>query len=342
MTKSMWVAVVILALLFAACGSFMILLQKDEEQKNIHYFLTRYKLNSFVHYQEAAISVSDLASLKNVSLRLRALPEMPNHIREFTVHTYKESKHIPVQLSFTAKNVSFSLIKAAQSLKTTEENVVDTFAAFDPAGDIINNPLYAVLLAGCDNISAEIHGEYSYAPAAKKMTLKARITDQCLGRWDSEISFSDISNAQQGQLILALKNLLLKGDPLKNLKSFLEGATVTNFALSYTDSGLVKGYKKYVDTLYLHLPGTASPAELNSKSIQKIVSYLSFSNAHRQRNTDTAQTLAQFIKSPGTLRFQSKKGKQVPLHVLSGTFLRRLTDLLLRLDTSVAVEKETP
>jgi len=342
MTKSMWVAVVILALLFAACGSFMVLLQKDEAQKNIHYFLTARKLNKLISFQEAALSVSDAASLKNVSLHLRVLPQMPNHIREFTVHTYKKSNHIPVFLSFTAKDVSFSLITAAQQLKTTEENVVDAFADFDPIADIINSPLYAVLLAGCDNVSAEIRGEYSYAPTVKKMTLKAKTTDQCLGRWEAEISLGNISNAQQGQLILALKHFLQKGDPLQDIKNFLEGAVVTNFSLTYTDTGLVKGYKKYIDTLYLRLPGAASPAELDSKGIQKIASYLSFSNAHRQRNTDIAQTLAQFIKSPGTIRFQSKAGKQVPLSVLNGTFLRRLTDQPLRLDTSVAAEKETP
>ena len=32
MTKSMWVAVTILFLLFSACGVFMVLLQKDEEE----------------------------------------------------------------------------------------------------------------------------------------------------------------------------------------------------------------------------------------------------------------------------------------------------------------------
>ena len=84
-----------------------------------------------------------------------------------------------------------------------------------------------------------------------------------------------------------------------------------------------------------------SPAEPGSREIQKIVSYLSFSNAHRQRNADIAQTIAAFIKSPDKISFQSKPGKEVPLRVLNGSFLRRMTDLLLRLDTTVTLEKST-
>lgn len=38
MTKSMWVAVTILFLLFTACGVFMVLLQKDEEEKTFITF----------------------------------------------------------------------------------------------------------------------------------------------------------------------------------------------------------------------------------------------------------------------------------------------------------------
>ena len=141
---------------------------------------------------------------------------------------------------------------------------------------------------------------------------------------------------------MTFKHFLKRGDPVEDLKAFLDGATVTDFSLTYTETGLIKEYKKYVDALYLRLPDTASPAEPEAKGIQKIVSYLSLSNAHRQRNTDIAQTLARFIKDPQTILLRSKKGKQVPLNVLGGTFLRQLTDLLLRLDTSVAVENTTP
>ena len=342
MTKSMWIALFILMLLFAACGVFIVFLQKDEDQKSIRYFLAAHKINNALSYQEAALSVSDTAVLKNVSLKLHVLHELNNKIGRFSIHRYKETSHIPSFVSFTAKDISFSLIEAAQKLKEPEENIIDTLADFDPTTGILSHPLYALLLAGCDRISADVSGEYAYLPDKKRMTLKTKISDQCLGIWDAEISLGNISNAQQGQFVLALQHFLRKGDTFKNLQNFLKNATVTNFSLTYTDTELVKGYKRYIDTLYLRLPGTASPAVPDTNGIQKIVSYLSLSNAHRQRNTDVAQTLTRFIKEPQTIRFQSKKGKQVSLNVLGGTFLRQLTDLLLRLDTSVAVENTTP
>ncbi len=341
MTKSMWVAVTILFLLFTACGVFMVFLQKDEEQKNIHYFLTRNKLNNAVSYNDLALSVSDVAILKDVSVRLNDLPALKNKIKEFTVHHYKETSHIPTKLSFSAKNVSFRLIDIARLLKKSDENVIDTLAFFNPAQDLINNPLYALLLAGCNHVSANVKGEYAYYPQAKKMILKADIDDKCLGHWVGSIAFENISNAQQGQLLLAFKHLVQKGNSLTDLKNFLDGASVSSLSFAYTEKALVQGYKKYIDTLYLRQPDTPSPAELSNKGIQKIVSYLSFSNAHRQRNADIAQTIANFIKSPDKISFQSKKGKEVPLRVLRGDFLRRLTDLLLRLDTSVTIEKST-
>ena len=341
MTKSMWIAVFILMLLFTACGAFMILLQKDEEQKNIHFFLTRQKLNNAVSYQEAALSVSDIVSLKNISLRFYRQPELKNNIREFTIQSYKESRGVPVFLSFTAQNVSFRLLDIARNMNSSEENVTETLAVFNPVEDILTNPLYALLLAGCNDISADIKGEYVYHSATKQMTLKTQITDKCLGRLKAEISLNNISNYQQGQLTLVFKHFLQRGNPVKNLENFLNGASVSNVSVSFSDSNLIKGYKQYIDTLYLRLPGTPSPTELDAKGVQKIASYLSFSNAHRQRNAETAQTLAQFIKSPNTIRFQSKAEKIVPLKVLSGSFLRKLTDLLLRLDTSVTLEKET-
>lgn len=341
MTKSMWVAVTILFLLFTACGAFMVLLQKDEEEKNIHYFLTRNRLNNSVSYQDLSLSVSDTAVLKNVSVRLNALPGLANKTSRFSVHDYKESGHIATKLSFSAENVSFRLVDIARILKKSDESVIDTLAFFNPAADILNYPLYAVMLAGCNDISADVKGEYAYYPAAKKMTLAADLSDKCLGRWTFSVSLSDISNARQGQLILAFKHLVQKGDPAADLKHFLKDAAVTDLSFSYTESGLVKGYKRYIDTLYLRQPDADSPAEPGNREIQKIVSYLSFSNAHRQRNADIAQTIAAFIKSPDKISFQSKAGKKVPLRVLNGSFLRRATDLLLRLDTTVTLEKST-
>lgn len=342
MTKSMWVAVFILFLLFTACGAFMLLLQKDEERKNIHYFLAGHKLHTLISYRDLSFSVTDKAVLKKVSLKINGVPDLPNSVKKFIVHDYKEKNRIPVYLSFTAKNVSFKLLDIAEKIKTPDETVIGTLADFNPTEDIINYPLYALLLAGCNDVVAQVGGEYFYESKLKRIRMKARIEDKCLGTWNADFSLSNISNSQQGQLVLAFQHFLKKGNILNDLKNFLNGATVTNVSFSYTDSGLINGYKKYVDTLYLRLPGTTSPTELSTNGIQKIVSYLSFSNAHRQRNTDIAQTLAQFIKSPGTIRFQSKTGKQVPLSVLNGTFLRQLTDLLLRLDTSVTVENAAP
>ena len=341
MTKSMWLAVVILFLLFTACGVFMVLLQKDEEQKNIHYFLTRNKLNNSVSYEDLSLSVSDIAILKNVSLRLNAFPSLKNKINQFTVHHYKENRHITTKLSFSAEKVSFRLVDIARSLKNSDENVIDTLAFFNPVNDILNYPLYTVMLAGCNNISADIKGSYSYYPSAKEMILSANLSDKCLGIWDISVTLKNISNAQQGQLILAFKHLVQKGNSLTDLKNFLDGAAVSSLSFAYTEKALVQGYKKYIDTLYLRQPNATSPAELNNKGIQKIVSYLSFSNAHRQRNADIAQTIANFIKSPDKISFQSKPEKEVPLRVLRGDFLRRLTDLLLRLDTTVTLEKST-
>ena len=143
------------------------------------------------------------------------------------------------------------MVDIARILKKSDENVIETLALFNPGADILNHPLYAVMLAGCNHISADINGEYAYYPAAKKMTLSADITDKCLGRWNFSVSFNNISNAQQGQLVLAFKHLVHKGSPIADLKKFLKDSSITSLSFSYTESGLIAGYKRYVDTLYL-------------------------------------------------------------------------------------------
>lgn len=335
----MWVAVVILFLLFTACGVFMVLLQKDEELKNVHAFLTRNGINSAVSYRDISLAVSDVAVLKGVSVRLNALPSLQNGIKRFTVRDYRESGGIPSKIAFDAEKVSFRLTDVARLLKGDDESVIDALAFFNPAEDVLNRPLYALLLAGCDRISANVTGEYLYSPANGEMRLKAGISDKCLGAWSVDVSLSGVSNAQQGQLVLAAKHFLRKGDPLKDVKNFLNGATVTAFSASYTESGLVRGYKRYLDTLYLRR-GDAADAE-NGAVVPAITGYLSMANAHRQRNMEIAKTLAAFLNAPDRITFQSKAGKKVPLRVLDGTFLRRMTDLLLRLDASVVLEKST-
>ncbi len=335
----MWVAVVILFLLFTACGVFMVLLQKDEELKNVHAFLTRNGINTAVSYRGISLAVSDVAVLKGVSVRLNALPSLENGIKRFTVRDYRESGGVPSEIAFEAEKVSLRLTDVARLLKGDDESVIDALAFFNPVEDVLNRPLYALMLAGCDRISANVAGEYSYSPSNGNMRLKAEISDRCLGAWSVDVSLSGVSNAQQGQLVLAFKHFLRKGDPLKDVKNFLNGATVTAFSASYTEGGLVRGYKRYIDTLYLRR-GDAAGAE-NGAVVPAITGYLSMANAHRQRNAEIAKTLAAFLNAPDRITFQSKAGKKVPLRVLSGTFLRRMTDLLLRLDASVVLEKST-
>ena len=339
MTKSMWVAVVILFLLFTACGVFMVLLQKDEELKNVHAFLTRNGINTAVSYRGISLAVSDVAVLKGVSVRLNALPSLENDVKRFTVRDYRESGGVPSKIAFEAEKVSLRLTDVARLLKGDDESVINALASFNPVEDVLNRPLYALMLAGCDRISANVTGEYSYSPSNGNMRLKAGISDRCLGAWSVDVSLSGVSNAQQGQLVLAFKHFLRKGDPLKDVKNFLNGATVTAFSASYTESGLVRGYKRYIDTLYLRR-GDAADVE-NGAVVPAITGYLSMANAHRQRNAEIAKTLAAFLNAPDRITFQSKAGKKVPLRVLSGTFLRRMTDLLLRLDASVVLEKST-
>lgn len=339
MTKSMWVAVVILFALFTACGVFMVLLQKDEELKNVHAFLTRNGINAAVSYGGVSLTVSDVAILEDVSVRLNALPSLKNGVKRFVVRDYGESGGIPSKIAFEAENVSLRLTDAARLLKGDDESVIDALAFFNPVEDVLKRPLYALLLAGCDKIAADVTGEYAYSPSNGKMRLKAGLSDKCLGTWAFDVSLSGVSNARQGQLVLAFKHFLRKGDPLKDVKNFLDGATVTAFSASYTESGLVRGYQRYIDTLYLRLGDAAGTA--GGEVVPAVAGYLSMANAHRQRNTETAKTLAAFLNAPDRIMFQSKAGKEVPLRVLSGTFLRRMTDLLLRLDTSVVLEKST-
>lgn len=341
MTKSMWIAVTILLSLFTACGAFMVMLQKDEEQKNVQNFLTRHKLQNNIAFRSVSLSVSDVLTLENVSVNFAGAPRLKNITKKFIIHDYKETRRIPTLFTASAENIRLRLQDIASSQGLSEEAVLDRLSFFDPVRDMSANPLYTFLLAGCNELKASAKIKYVYYPDAKKMNLNLDVRDKCLGRWEAAVSLKNITNAQQGRLVVALRHIIQKGNVANDLKEFLNGAVVTSLSFSYTESSLVAGYKKFVDTLYLRMPNQPSPAEPDSKDIQKIVSYLSFSNAHRQRNTDIANTLAAFIRAPDKITFQSRPGKEVPLHVLSGDFGRRLTDLLLRLDTSVTLEKSS-
>ncbi len=339
MTKSMWIAAAVLLLLFSACGFFMVMLQKDEELKNVHAFLTRNRLNAAVSFRDYSLSLTDVAVLKNASLRLRALPKLENRIGKIDIIEYREKNGIASKLNMIVKNATFRLIDIAAQTKESDESVVDALAAFDPAADLLNYPLYALLLAGCDRVSANIGVDYAYAPKTGVMTLNVGLSDACLGHWNVSARLKNITDARQGHLVSALKHTVLKGNVVKDLNNFLNGAIVSSLNVSYAEKGLVAGYAKYVDTLYLRL----SPNAADSRKIrQRIADWLSESNAHKQRNAEIAKTISAFLDNPRKITFQSKEGKEVPLRVLTGSFLRRLTDLMLRLDTTVSIEQPTP
>ncbi len=338
MTKSMAAAVVILLLLFSGCAFFIVLLQRDELEKDVQYFLIKNKIRQNVEYGSVSVPLSDIVTLNDVEIRFSPYFSFPNKIRSFSVVSYRETKTIPSALSVSAKGIRFKISDALKSRKKAPETVIEDLAAFDPVSGIFTMSLETFLLSGCDSVNADADIRYAYLPDAKKMSLYFKIKDGCLGQWQFGVSLDNISNEQQGRLAAAAGHLLKKGDPVQDLRDFLKGATVTAMNFSYTESKLVTGYKKYVDSLYLRLPGQPSPAEIDSKGIQSIVSYMSFSSPHRLRNTEIARKIADFVKNPETISFQSKAGKKAALKALRGNAFRRLTELLLRLDISVQTE----
>lgn len=336
MTKSMWIAAAVLFLLFSACGFFMVMLQKDEELKNVHAFLTRNRLNAAVSFRDYSMSLTGVGALKDASLRLRALPDLANRVGKIDVAEYREKNGVASKLKITVKNASFRLTDIAAQTKKSDDAVVDALAAFDPAADVLNNPLYALLLAGCDRVSADAGIDYGYAPQTGVMTLDVSLSDACLGNWKASVRLKNVTDAKQGQLVLALKHMVTRGDPVLDLTRFLNGTFVSSLNVSFTGTEPFAGYKKYVDTLYMRRSADAAD---DRKIRRRIADWLSESNAHKQRNAETAKTISAFLNNPRKITFQSKAGKEVPLRVLTGSFLRRLTDLMLRLDTTVSVEQ---
>lgn len=338
MTKSMLTAVLVLIVLFAGCGAFIRTLQREEAAQDVRHFLIRHRLRNNISFSSVSLSLADEAVLNDVSVKLYGLPDLAVSVKKAAVHSYAEDRRIPSRLSATLTGVRFSLTEAAKALKTPEETVVADLSAFNPAEDLARHPLYALILAGCDKIDADVEIDYAYAPMAKEMRLNLEVRDACLGQWRLDTFLTGITNARQGRLMLALRHIVQRGDIIADLRDFLDGAAVANLRFSYAESGLVKGYKAFVDTLYLRLPNQESRAELDAKTVRGIVTYLSFSNAHRQRNTDLVNAFARFVKNPQKLVIQSKPHKTVHLSVLNGDFIRRLADLLLRLDVSLTVE----
>lgn len=340
MTRNMYIAVIILLLLFAGCGIFILMLQRDELQKNTQFYLIRNKLQNHIKFDSVSVPLSNTAVVNGIEIKSSPTVAFKNKTDRLIIKEYEETKTIPSFLSVEAKGIGFSLLDMARSLKLSHEDIREKFNNHDPVSGIFEAPLQSLLLAGCDKIKADADLIYAYSPDTQKLSVAVTARDKCLGIWQLSAAFDHITNAQQGRLVTALQNFLKKGYPYFDIEEFFKGAVITNFHFSYTETGLVKGYKNYIDALYLRLPDQPSPAELDIKDVQKIVSYLSFSNAHRQRNAEIAKTIGNFIKEPGKITIQSKNGKQVPLKILSGDFPRKLTEMLLRLDASVTLESQ--
>lgn len=338
MTKSMAIALAVLLLLFAGCGVFIGMLQREEAVRQAQHFLIRHRLQNNVLFETASLSLTDEAVLNGVSLKVYALPDWHVSVDKAAVRSYAEEHRIPSQISVSLNGIRLSLIDAVKAMKLPEERIVSDLVSFNPVNGIVEHPVDALVLAGCDKINANADVEYAYAPLAKEMRLKLSVSDACLGQWRLDAFLTGISNAQQGRLMLALRHLVQRGNIADDLAEFLDGATVADLKFSYVESGLVKGYKAFVDTLYMRLPNQDSRAELDDKAVRDVVTYLSFSNAHRQRNTELVKTFARFVKDPQKLTVQSKAGKKAAIKALDGTFVRRLADLLLRLDVSLTAE----
>ena len=66
MTKSMIIAVVVLAVLFAGCGVFIGLLQREETVQQVQHFLIRHRLQNNISFETARLPLSDEAALTGV------------------------------------------------------------------------------------------------------------------------------------------------------------------------------------------------------------------------------------------------------------------------------------
>lgn len=337
MTRNMYIAIAVLLLLFAGCGFFIILLQKDELHKDVQYFLVRHKLQKYINYESVSVTLSDIARINGVRIKDSPTLDFPNETDSVTVRAYAEQASIPSHLSLALRGVRFSLRDVVRNLGD-DETLTEDFTSFNPVSDLFARPLHAFLLAGCDRVNADADLRYSYFPSSRKLGIQLDIRDKCLGRWSLSVSFGSITNAQQGRLMIGLQKFLTKGYPAFEISEFLNGAVVTELTFSYTETRLVKGYKKFVDMLYLRLPGRPSPAEPDHAGMREIVTYLSFSSPHRQRNADMARTIADFIRAPDKITFRSRPGKQAVLNSLPGESYRRLIEMLMRLDMSVTLQ----
>ncbi len=334
----MKLALSILLTLFFSCAALIIVLQKEETGQTVARTLSQNGLKGAVSFSGASFTVSDKMALKNVSLVFREIPAFKNKIKSFVLHSYRKERGILSDLSMTARGVRFKVSDLVRLTAASPSDITDDFKNFDPVEGLISQPLHALLLAGCDDVDATVKASYRYFPDGGNMLLSADVDDACVGRFETEILLSGITNEKDGRFLAAFRHLFLRGEPMKDIEFFLKGATVERWRFSLSERKAVTGYKQFVDRLYLRFPGTESRAEITPEGIRKIATYLSFSNAHRQRNFELARTLAAFVKNPVGISVKSKSGKAVPLNKLNGNFLRRFVDLLLRLDVSVVNE----
>lgn len=339
MTKTMWIAVVILFLLFTGCGIFIFILQQEETEQVSQHFLVKNRIQNNISFQQTGMSLTDELNVKKATIKLNYLPNFNIEIDEIDIHSYTEIQHIASELNMTMHHVRFSLLNLIHSLKIDNDDIIFNLSDFSPANDLWNKPLYALLLAGADQIDATINIKYNYAPLARDMSLQITIDDNYIGKLFVHFKFDDITNAKQGRLLIALKNMLQKNVFEKELSSFLKNTVVIYFDINYVNNGLIDGYKKYVDSLYLRLPGQNSKSELSENTIQSIVKYMLLTNAHRDHNTELINEVAYFIKNPNEITIQSKSGKSINLSSLSGDLKRQLTDFLLKMNVSITTKK---
>lgn len=337
MTKNMYMALFFLFLLFVGCGFFISVIQKDETQKDIDMFLLKNKLQHAISYKGVSLSLSDLFVLKDVSVKNKKTVPFENKISRLTVHAFETQKDIPVFLRAFIKNLRFNITDLTSTLFENSGEFGQSLNDYQPVKDILNAPLLTVMLSGCDdvNVNADIH--YAYFPNEKRMFLKTDTSDACLGKMSLTIELSNVYPDLQKKVLWSVKNFLIGKKVLLPLKEMKEKISVTRFSLTYNEGRLINGYKRYLDSLYLRLPGRNEDTAPSQHQIQTVASYLSFFSIHKQRNLEIARLLMRFVKNPKTVIIESKSGKSVALSTLKGDITRQFIDLLMRLDVSVAI-----
>lgn len=341
MTKNMYIAVFFLLLLFAGCGFFIFSIQRDEIEKDAEMFLIQNRLQRVVSYEKTAMSLSDVFIMRGVGINNKPFFDFPNKINELKIRSFrKKGNGIVLSLSVLAQGVSFDVLQAAKSYAASDNALAEKLTAFSPVSDAFFRPLEFMLLAGCDTVNADVAFDLFYSPVSSQLQAVIGISDVCLGKSRLSVIFDDITVAKEKKLISAARNLATGRDFIPEIQEFLKGTTFINADFSYEEAKLIKGYKRYLDSLYLRLPDASGQTEPDSYQIQALSSYLSFFSIHKQRNFEIARALANFFKEPQNLKISTKAGKKVPLDNLKGDIHRRILDLLLKADVTVTANKK--